>query len=45
MKFNWNPDLYDDKHDFAFKFSEEIVKHTTIPILHSRAGGFVTQPP
>ena len=26
MKFNWNPDLYDDKHDFVFKFGEEIVK-------------------
>jgi len=26
MKFNWNPELYDDKHDFVFKFGEEIVK-------------------
>jgi len=26
MKSNWNPDLYDDKHDFVFKFGEEIVK-------------------
>ncbi len=26
MKFNWNPDLYDNKHDFVFKFGEEIVK-------------------
>ena len=25
MKFNWNPELYDDKHDFVFKFGEEIV--------------------
>jgi ubiquinone/menaquinone biosynthesis C-methylase UbiE len=25
MKFNWNPNLYDDKHDFVFKFGEEIV--------------------
>ena len=25
MKFNWNPDLYDNKHDFVFKFGEEIV--------------------
>jgi ubiquinone/menaquinone biosynthesis C-methylase UbiE len=25
MKFNWNPDLYDEKHDFVFKFGEEIV--------------------
>ena len=26
MKFNWDPDLYDNKHDFVFKFGEEIVK-------------------
>ncbi|MDA3817549.1 MAG: class I SAM-dependent methyltransferase [Prolixibacteraceae bacterium] len=26
MKFNWNPDLYDNKHDFVFKFGEEIVQ-------------------
>ena len=26
MKFNWNPELYDDKHDFVFKFGEEIIK-------------------
>jgi trans-aconitate 2-methyltransferase len=26
MKFNWNPDLYDNKHDFVLKFGEEIVK-------------------
>lgn len=26
MEFNWNPELYDDKHDFVFKFGEEIVK-------------------
>lgn len=26
MKFNWNPDLYDNKHDFVFKFGEEIVE-------------------
>jgi len=26
MKFNWDPELYDDKHDFVFKFGEEIVK-------------------
>ncbi len=26
MKFDWNPDLYDNKHDFVFKFGEEIVK-------------------
>jgi trans-aconitate methyltransferase len=26
MKFNWNPELYDNKHDFVFKFGEEIVK-------------------
>jgi trans-aconitate methyltransferase len=25
MKFTWNPDLYDGKHDFVFKFGEEIV--------------------
>ena len=25
MKFNWNPNLYDEKHDFVFKFGEEIV--------------------
>lgn len=26
MNFNWNPDLYDDRHDFVFKFGEEIIK-------------------
>lgn len=26
MKFDWDPDLYDKKHDFVFKFGEEIVK-------------------
>ena len=26
MKYNWNPDLYDNKHDFVFKSGEEIVK-------------------
>lgn len=26
MKFNWNPVLYDNKHDFVFKFGEEIIK-------------------
>jgi len=26
MKFDWNPDLYDNKHDFVFKFGEEIIK-------------------
>ncbi len=25
MKVAWNPNLYDDKHDFVFKFGEEIV--------------------
>jgi trans-aconitate 2-methyltransferase len=25
MKIAWNPNLYDDKHDFVFKFGEEIV--------------------
>ena len=26
MKFDWNPDLYDNKHDFVLKFGEEIIK-------------------
>lgn len=26
MKFEWNPSLYDSKHDFVFKFGEEIVR-------------------
>lgn len=26
MKFNWNPELYDNKHDFVFKFGEEVIK-------------------
>lgn len=25
MKFEWNPNLYDSKHNFLFKFGEEIV--------------------
>ncbi len=25
MKFNWNPNLYDDKHDFVYKFGKEII--------------------
>jgi trans-aconitate methyltransferase len=25
MKFEWNPNLYDDKHDFVFKFGEELL--------------------
>lgn len=26
MKFNWNPDLYSNKHGFVFKYGEEMVK-------------------
>jgi trans-aconitate methyltransferase len=26
MQFDWNPDLYDNKHDFVFKFGEEVVR-------------------
>jgi trans-aconitate 2-methyltransferase len=26
MKIAWNPNLYDDKHDFVYKFGEEIVQ-------------------
>lgn len=26
MNFNWNPILYDSKHDFVYKYGEEIVK-------------------
>ena len=26
MKFSWDPDLYDNKHNFVFKFGEEIVE-------------------
>ncbi len=26
MKVAWNPKLYDDKHDFVYKFGEEIVQ-------------------
>ena len=25
MKFDWNPQLYDSKHDFVFRFGEDIV--------------------
>lgn len=25
MNFEWNPNLYDDKHDFVYKFGDEIV--------------------
>jgi len=25
MKFTWNPDLYSDKHDFVYKFGDELV--------------------
>ena len=26
MKVTWNPNLYDDKHDFVYKYGEEIVQ-------------------
>ena len=26
MKVSWNPNLYDDKHDFVYKYGEEIVQ-------------------
>lgn len=25
MKMNWNPNLYDEKHDYVFKYGEEVV--------------------
>lgn len=49
MKVSWNPNLYDNKHDFVYKYGEEIVqllnpqKHEIILDLGSGTGDLTKQ--